>query len=178
MIVVVVIAFVVLGLGLGFVRTQFKDIGATTSAVQEQIKQQILDDLRTGNKKLGFPATQVKAEAGEEVVQAIGIKNTDDLAIKVKVNFWVQNGGPTDGFTEFKPGVQLPWVRATDNEDITARVDWDNSPQDLARGDSRVMPVTIKAPSREGNLLYKIEVVKIENNVEVPYDTKTFFVKT
>ena len=45
-IVIVVIAFVVLGLGLGFVRGQFKSIQETSTGVQEQIRQQILEDLR------------------------------------------------------------------------------------------------------------------------------------
>ena len=53
-IVIVVIAFVVLGLGLGFVRSQIGSIQSTSTAVQEQISQQVLDDLRTGNKKLSW----------------------------------------------------------------------------------------------------------------------------
>ena len=53
-IVIVVIAFVVLGLGLGFVRGQFKSITETTTSIQDQIRQQITEDLRTGDKKLSF----------------------------------------------------------------------------------------------------------------------------
>ena len=63
-IVIVVIAFVVLGLGLSFVRGQFKSITETSTGVQEQIRQQILEDLRTGDKKLSFPATTLSIEKG------------------------------------------------------------------------------------------------------------------
>ena len=57
-IVIVVIAFVVLGLGLGFVRGQFKSITETTTSIQDQIRQQITEDLRTGDKKLSFPTNE------------------------------------------------------------------------------------------------------------------------
>ena len=53
-IVIVVIAFVVLGLGLGFVKNTFKDIGSTSKEVQSKIKEQILEDLRTSGKKLSI----------------------------------------------------------------------------------------------------------------------------
>jgi type II secretory pathway pseudopilin PulG len=85
-IVIVVIAFVVLGLGLGFVRSQFKSIQETSGSVQEQIRQQILEDLRTGNKKLSFPATSINIEKGEGQDIAIGVKNTKasgDLIFKI-----------------------------------------------------------------------------------------------
>ena len=61
-IVIIVIAFVFLGLGIKFVRDQIEGVGATSTSVQEQISQQILDDLRTGNKKLSFPATKLTLE--------------------------------------------------------------------------------------------------------------------
>src|SRR3989344_8207323 len=87
-IVIVVIAFVVLGLGLGFVRSQFRSITETSGSVQEQIRQQILEDLRTGNKKLSFPATSLNVEKGEAQDIAIGVKNTKangDLNFKIEV---------------------------------------------------------------------------------------------
>ena len=47
-IVVVVIAFTVLGLGLGFVKSQLSSIGEGASTVTDTIKQQVLDDLSRG----------------------------------------------------------------------------------------------------------------------------------
>src|SRR3989338_1040193 len=93
-IVVVVIAFVVLGLGLGFVRGQFKSITDTSTSVQEQIRQQILEDLRTGDKKLSFPATTLIIEKGESQDIAIGVKNTQngELGFKILVQTQQQQG--------------------------------------------------------------------------------------
>ena len=75
-IVIVVLAFVMLGLGLTLTRGVFSDIGNTAGSINEQIKQQILDDLRTGNKPLSFPQSRVTVEFGKEATQAFGIKNT------------------------------------------------------------------------------------------------------
>ena len=54
-IVIVVLAMTILGLGLGFVRGLFKNISSTTEDVTEQVRQKILDDLITGDKKFHFP---------------------------------------------------------------------------------------------------------------------------
>ena len=53
-IVIVVLAMTLLGLGLGFIRGMFKNIGSTTEDVTEQVRQRILDDLITGDKKISF----------------------------------------------------------------------------------------------------------------------------
>lgn len=171
-IVIVVIAFVFLGIGLQFVRSQIGDIQKTSTAVQEQISQQILDDLRTGNKKLSFPASKLTVETGEESVQAIGIKNTGDSSADLTIEFSVKDA--EGGFKEFTSGNDI--IFSTKDGEATAGILWDNSLQTLKPGESRVIAVTIKAPDKIGNYLYK--VVLKEDGVAEPYDQKTFFIKT
>ena len=168
-IVIVVIAFVVLGLGLGFVRGQFEQMESTSSSVQEQISQQILDDLRTGNKKLSFPATSLSLETGELDVQAIGVKNTEDSEKTLKIEFWAKDG---ETFTQFISQDDYTFVGA----DASARIDWDDTEQTLGAGESRVYPVSITAPDKTGNYLYKIVLVDQLDGSE--FDSKTFFIKT
>ncbi|MBU1111198.1 MAG: hypothetical protein ABIG93_02485 [archaeon] len=171
-IVIVVIAFVVLGLGLGFVRGQFEQMTSTSSSVQEQISQQILDDLRTGNKKLSFPATSLNLETKELDVQAIGIKNTEDGDRVLKIGFQVKDG---DTFSDFVSQETFTFA-----DGATAKIDWDNTEQILNAGESRVYPVSITAPSLTDNYLYKI-VVYYETEtagVWAEFDSKTFFIKT
>ncbi len=170
-IVIVVIAFTVLGLGLGFVKTQIGDIGKTSSAIQEQISQQILDDLRTGNKKLSFPATKLNLATGEESVQAIGIKNTEDSPVEIIMAFEVKSG---DNFVPFISQEFKSFQSGT--AQVKSKIDWDNSKQPLKPGESRVFPVTITAPDKSGNYLYKIIIKKAENGD--PFDSRTFFIKT
>ncbi|MDP3733792.1 MAG: hypothetical protein Q8R37_01055 [Nanoarchaeota archaeon] len=173
-IVIVVIAFVVLGLGLGFVRSQFKTIEETASSVQEQIRQQILDDLRTGNKKLSFPATQLALETNEESVQAIGVKNTEDTALSLQVQFWV-NTNTEAGFQAFSPAQPLAFVPVGGTDETSSVLLWDNSLVSFKAGEARVIPVTITAPTRSGNYLYKVKVVQEDGTL---YDERTFFIKT
>lgn len=176
MIVIVVIAFVVLGLGLGFVRTQFSSIGDTSTAVQDQISQQILEDLRTGNKPLSFPASKLTLESGEESVQAIGIKNIDTDPVNMKVEFSVKASGQ---FKSFNSAEDTPFT-STSNDDVNAAILWDDELQYLEGRDTLVMPVTITAPDKLGNYLYKVNLVKIDpvSGASEPYATKTFFIKT
>ncbi len=172
-IVIVVIAFVVLGLGLGFVRNQFSSIDKTSSAVQEQISQQILDDLRTGNKKLSFPATKLTLATSEESVQAIGIKNTLDREADLVLSFQVKAGGD-GGFTDFPADRELPFQNSGDIQ-TTSSIIWDDTAQTLKPGETRIIPVTIKAPDKTGTYLYKVSVNLADGS---PFDSRTFFIKT
>lgn len=172
-IVIVVIAFVVLGLGLGFVRSQFGEIQKTSTAVQEQISQQILDDLRTGNKPLSFPASKLVLETGEESVQAIGIKNTGDSLRNMLIQFEVKTAD-TPGIFE---SAQTLDFTSTSGDSVTADILWDDEVQTLKAGETRVIPVTITAPDKIGNYLFKVKVVNSDDPTE-EYATKTFFIKT
>ena len=175
-IVIVVIAFVVLGLGLGFVRTQFKDISSTSTQIQAEISQQILDDLRTGNKKLSFPATQLTLETGAESVQAIGVKNTKDSSIHLRLAFEVKAG---DGFKPFISEQQLTFTSSAGAE-VGSKIVWDDTPQPFKAGQSKVIPVTINAPDKTGNYLYKVILEEVDESGAVigEYDSRTFFIKT
>ena len=169
-IVIVVIAFVVLGLGLGFVRTQFTQIGDTSTSVQEQISQQILEDLRTGNKPLTFPASKLVLSPREESVQAIGVKNTGDTDLTFKVQFKVKDA---DGsFQDFESGITLDF----NNGEVESELLWDDLEQTLKAGEPNVIPVTISGPSKNGNYLYKVVLLDIDTQTE--FASKTFFIKT
>ncbi len=164
-IVVVVIAFVVLGLGLGFVRSQFKQISETSSAVQEQIKQSILDDLRTGEKKLSFPASEIKLGRLESSVTAFGIKNNNanDLKYQVKVTY----GGTG------QQGQQGQEVISGDGFLYTEAV------ETLGPAEVRVIPLRITAGTPTGTGLYKITILDVTNpnpSEIKDYDSKTFFI--
>lgn len=154
-IVVVVIAFVVLGLGLGFVRSQFKQISETSSAVQEQIKQSILDDLRTGEKKLSFPASEIKLGRLESSVTAFGIKNNNVGVLKYKVEVtYGQNGEEVildDGFL------------------------YTQADETLGPAEVRVIPLRITANTATGTGLYKITIKNVDEPTK-DYDSKTFFI--
>ena len=96
-IVIVVLAMTILGLGLGVVRSIFVGIKNTGEQLTEQIKTQIQEDLRTGDKKVSFPQSEIKLDKGESVVLGIGIYNKKDTPLHYKMRFTPindQNGAP------------------------------------------------------------------------------------
>jgi len=86
-IVIVVLAMTILGLGLGFVRNMFKNIGSTTEDVTEQVRQRVLDDLISGDKKVSFPKTEVVVDKGGSTTISVGIRNKKDQALHYKLQF-------------------------------------------------------------------------------------------
>ena len=160
-IVIVVIAFVVLGLGLGFVRGQFKSMTETSGSVQEQIRQQILEDLRTGNKKLSFPATTMQINKGEGTDIAIGVKNTKSagtLNYIVNVDVTCKKGDSPC---------------AEEYDDVSFFYD-DMTTYELDVTDSNVHPIKITAEGDKGNYLIKLRI--IDGDDQSTYAEKTFFV--
>jgi type II secretory pathway pseudopilin PulG len=175
MIVIVVIAFVVLGLGLGFVRTQFSSISDTSTQVQKQIEQQVLDDLRRGNQKLSFPTDELILGTGEDTVQAIGIKNTKDQPLTLRMGFEVKTVSGFDPFTSEK---QKDIVTVSDINTVSTII-WNSENQNFPPGEARVIPVTITAPDKIGTYLYKVVVYEVNAGVDGEvFDERTFFIKT
>ncbi len=158
-IVVVVIAFVVLGLGLSFVRNQFKDIGDTTGTIQEQIRQQILEDLRTGDKRLSFPGTEINLGKKESSVTAIGVKNVKQGTLKYKLIIQSAGGAPIFG------------TDINDNFLYATAID------ELPPTESRLIPVRITSETSAGTGQFKIIIQDVTDTEEgTLYDSKTFFI--
>jgi hypothetical protein len=173
-IVVIVLAMTLLGLGLGFVRNQFAKIGDTTGSVQEQIKQQILDDLRTGNKKLSFPATELKLESNAQEVVAIGIKNTEDQTLSFGISIY-DLSKPDEGDTACEAIIQPATKAASAN---CGGFFWDYSVQTLGVGESNVFGLKFFAPRKKGTYLYKVAVEKATADgtpTQEIFAEKTFF---
>ncbi len=146
-IVVIVLAMTFLGLGLGFVRNMFSGLSETTGSVQEQIKQQILDDLRTGNKKLSFPTNEIKMGYKESKVLAVGVKNTGSEPL----TFTLQITPSTGDFGTFI---------------------WDTSTQTLAVNEAQVYPLKLTAGTVPNT--YIIKIVAMSGTAE--YASKSFFI--
>ena len=178
-IVIVVLAMTLLGLGLGFIRKQFATLGDTASQVQEQIKQQILDDLRSSDKKLSFPANEVVIQKKDSKVLALGIKNTKSLASKYSIVIKTIN--TNDG------------LRSDPTEDDGVFI-YNKGLQPLGVNDARVIPVKYTAPTAVTTKTFEIVVCDCGDAAATPclavsstpekacddstkeYDSKTFFI--
>lgn len=158
-IVIVVIAFVVLGLGLGFVRGVFGDLTDTTVGIQEQIKQQVLDDLRTGNKKLSFPASEIKVGKKESKVTAIGVKNTKEGVMQYRIVIEALGGDAIFG------------------DDIADNFLYATDVDELQPTDTRVIPIRITSETTSGTGQFKVRILDVtDDEAGVNYDSKSFFI--
>lgn len=170
-IIIIVIAFVVLGLGLGFVRSQFKSITETSSSVQEQIRQQILEDLRTGDKKLSFPATTLTVEKGGSQDIAIGVKNTrnGDLRFKIFIKTLKQQEDLTADQAYLDEQVKYFYLEG---------------PFTLKTTDAEAYNIKILGEGNKGSYLVSLRILEVDPadtsedpaTLPTPYAEKSFFV--
>jgi|TARA_B100002003_G_C14120009_1_gene538664 hypothetical protein len=156
-IVIVVLAMTLLGLGLGFVRNMFEDIGDTTGQVTEQIRSQILEDLRRGDRKLSFPTTELKLQIQRSKIIAVGVKNTveDRLDFKIEVNQIDANG------------------QVLTNPDLGTFI-YNTGTLSLEINEANVYPIRFTAGDNGDTGIFEIKVIDTFNNVE--YASKSFFI--
>ncbi|MEK6892434.1 MAG: hypothetical protein AABX25_04565 [Nanoarchaeota archaeon] len=165
-IVIVVLAMTILGLGLGFVRGLFKNISSTTEDVTEQVRQKILDDLITSDKKLSFPKTEVILDKGGSTVMSIGVRNKKDSEMSYKLKF-VPISNP-DGFS-FDIDSPKQWFQLQSYSTQNFKI---------APADSRIHNIRLSIPSdipKSGSYLLNFEVWDDADSSK-PYDSKDFYV--
>lgn len=184
-IVIVVLAMTLLGLGLGFIRNIFTGLEEQREEVTEQVRSQILEDLRTGNKKLSFPSTEVNIDRKKSKTLALGVKNTkaiEKLDFGITVNILQAQVGP-DTFKLTDAG----WVCGTlsgcttDPSEYTLKVNffYNQGPFKLGVTESNVYTVRTTAIGTAGTYMAKISLLEQSTKggeYDKIYAEKTFFI--
>ena len=154
-IIVIVIAFIFLGIAIGFIKGQLGASEETFSDVQGQVKQKIIEDLRTSNKKLSFPTQTISLEKGDSKDIAIGVKNVggQKMSFSVLVETTSSQGGSdyTDSIGYF----------------------YDSTEQELSPKDSEAYNIKITANGDPDTYLVKLSLVLADGST---YATKSFFI--
>ena len=161
-IVVIILAMTLLGLGLGFIRNTFSDIGGLSGDVSEQIRQQIQDDLITNDKKLSFPKTEVKIDKGDSEILTVGIRNKEDDILTYKLQF--TSHSVPDGVDLNEP---ITWFHF--REDM----------QELSSSESDISKIRLNVPknAKTGSYLLSFDVIKIiDAETTENYATKDLFI--
>jgi hypothetical protein len=165
-IVIIVIAMAVLGLSLGFVRSQLKKISETSLTVQEQAKQGILEDLRgAGGKKLSFPLDRITLGPGDKKDFAIGIQNLGDAPANFSFNI-----------SQYNTSATPPKFETVAYGSSAGQFQWDRTTQLLAARDVKVLGILYVGASISTDYMYKITVYRQDGAAWTEYDSKTFFV--
>ncbi|MBS3100897.1 hypothetical protein J4204_02085 [Candidatus Woesearchaeota archaeon] len=96
-IVIIVLAMTLLGLGLGFIRGLFGKVGEIGGDVTDQVKNKVLEDLISGDKKVAFPKTQIELGKGESTILTVGVRNKKDSTLSYKLRFTPVSFIPASG---------------------------------------------------------------------------------
>ncbi len=166
-IVIVVLAMTLLGLGLGFIRKQFTGLSNIQEEVSEQVKQKILDDLISGDKKVSFPRTEIVIDKGGSQILTVGIRNKKDSVLRYKMRFKPvsdPNGNLFD--------IETPkrWFQLEDY----ARQDYR-----LAAADSEIRNIRLNIPTEVGAGSYFLTFEVVDDDVPAldnVYAQKDFFI--
>ena len=171
-IVIVVLAMTLLGLGLGFIRNMFKDIGGLSGDVSQQVREKILDDLITNDKKIAFPKTEIVIDKGGSEVLTVGIRNKQDQTLNYKMGF-TSISGPDGNF-------------AIGNE-LNSWFQYGTVKYELSAANSDVRNIRLSVPSsaKAGSYFLTFDVIELGDNPETSqketdfesiYATKDIFI--
>jgi hypothetical protein len=155
-IIVIVIAFIFLGIAIGFIKGQLGASEETFSDVQGQVKQKIIEDLRTSNKKLSFPTQTISLEKGQNKDIAIGVKNVGGSGMKFTIDIIAdsaQSGNPV--------------------EENAIGFFYDTTEQTLSPKDSEAYNIKITANGDPDTYLVKLKLRLADGN---EYASKSFFI--
>ncbi len=99
-IIIVVLGMTLLGLGLGFVRSQFEKITSIGTEVQDQVREQIIGQLRTTGEQISFPR-EVNLNRGKTKVLTLGVQNVGSRELFFKLDLSFDEVNSDQGFDAF-----------------------------------------------------------------------------
>lgn len=194
-IVVLILAITILGLGIGFIRTQFGGLTEQFVEVRQEIKDQLISKIRDSGDLLVFNRAQLEVTLGKEQEFFIGVKagqnqnQRDKLCYRMGVRCidaltpgnacgpLVAPGQPATVGGITYPGAQTP------NSDVT----WFKmfSEVDIPNNQVEVFPVSVQISAAQPDT-YIMEFLVYEGSdnrefgcgviKETPYQSKQFFV--
>ena len=160
-IVIVILAMTLLGLGLGFIRNTFSDISDIREDVTEQVRQNIVADLRNNDKKASFPKTEIEIKKGSSKVLTVGIRNKEDETLNYRMSF-----NPISGPDDYDVNQVNNWFQF--GKDI----------YELTPSDSDVRNVRLDIPkeAKAGSYLLTFDVDRVVEDQTESYETIDFFI--
>jgi hypothetical protein len=139
-IVIVVLGMTLLGLGLGFVRGQFEKIGGVGDEVQDQVREQIIGQIRSSGEQISFPR-EVNLNRGKRKVITLGVQNVaaQELFFKLKLDWDADNSD-------------------AGSEDFDLR--YNGACLSLLPADAQVYGISVSAPRSPGTFALRANVEK------------------
>jgi len=164
-IVIIVLAMTLLGLGLGFIRGLFGRTTSLAEDVSEQVRQKILDDLITGDKKVSFPKTDINIDKGGSTILTVGVRNKKDTPLHYKMIFTAISG----------PENQPIGADSLESWFQYAK----NQPYTVPSADAEVRNIRLSVPTAVSSGSYFLTFDVIDDDLSPPnniYAQKDFFI--
>lgn len=154
-IVVLILAITMLGLGLGFIRNMFGNTTKELGKISEDIKNQVVAQIKEGTSRLIFLKYDVSIPKGEKEELYFGVKNNIEAA-RDELRTFVVTYGCTD---------------AIDNDASTDDIKMDTFEEVTAGGgESKVQKMIVEAKPDAKSTTYKcfLSITTCENINEIP----------
>lgn len=149
-IIIIVLAMTLLGLGLSFIRGQFGQITTVSTEVQEQVREQIIGQLRTSGEKVSFPRS-IQFNRNEQKVVTLGVQNTGSSTINFKLDLGFD---PTN--SDVPTGTASPQQYLDDLFDIRYQRDCLSLPPSAAE----VYGINVRAPTIPGTFALRANITQ------------------
>lgn len=165
-IVIIVIAMTLLGLGLVFVRSQFRQITSTSVEVQEQVREQTMGLLKTSGEKVAFQRSLQLGKSEQKVV-TLGVQNTGTATMYFNIDAQIDacNSDLPSGTAKPAPNecaskTSPAWV-LLNTKQFDLR--WEKGCQSLSPAQAEVYPINIRSPPVPGTFALKTDVTEFQD---------------
>lgn len=196
-IVVLILAITILGLGIGFIRSQFGALGKQFTEVSSEIRSQLIEKIKESGDLLVFNRAELEAGIGKKDVFYIGVKNTASnpnsatdptkdsvcyrLAVKCIRALKSENTCP-GGFNNVVVGGKTFDTQSPTSSETTWFQMFDEV--DIKNNDVGVFPITVQiAKANPDTYAMELQVSKESSSNDcagqidfTPYQSKQFFV--
>lgn len=164
MIVVVVLAFVMLGLMLTLGRNIIDSAGSTAEQVSEQTRQDIINRLIQSNDPLYFTQRQFEIGFNSEMMVMFGIKNTMPSPRNLQVE--IHHIHPSTGALTKLSSTKMFYIDESDSNSAVGAFQWDSGPQSFSPGEGRPFDVVYTAPQNVGTYQFRFRIVDADADAD------------
>lgn len=157
MIVVVVLAFVMLGLMLGLGRSIMNQAGDGATSLLGQTKQDIETQLIQTDEPLYFSQREYDVRFNDKVTLNFGVKNTEPSPKYLTVHIYTVNAA--DGKVN-----ELSPKKSASRDDPCGAFYWAKIPMSFAAGQGKASDVQYRSPSNRGTCIFKFVLTSSESS--------------
>jgi len=159
-IVILILAITMLGLGLGFMKNLFTKTTGQLGQVGEDIKAQMVEQLRTSPNKLTMNQEDISVKKGEKKEIYFAVKDVQSSTDAVAFDIKVECKEPLSGDNDKLADTVINYFKKT---------------REIKQGEIDVQKMVIEMPSQSASTTHPCSLTVIDSSGK-DYDKKSFFI--